>query len=160
VRASDQFISHRESTNTKTIMAGYPWFGDWGRDTMFSLLGCCISTKRHEDTKDIFRTFIKYLNKGLMPNLFPEGKNEPLYNTVDASLLFVYALYEYYISSDDLDFIRDEGYSAVLDIIKWYKEGTDFAIYMDNDSLIHAGEGYAQVTWMDVRYENILPTAR
>lgn len=160
VRASDQFISHRESTNSKTIMAGYPWFGDWGRDTMFSLLGCCISTKRYEDAKDIFRTFIKYLDKGLMPNLFPEGENDPLYNTVDASLLFIYALYEYYISSSDLDFIRDEGYSAVLDIIKWYKEGTDFAIYMDEDSLIHAGEGYEQVTWMDVRYENILPTAR
>lgn len=160
VRASDQFISHRDSTNSKTIIAGYPWFGDWGRDTMFSLLGCCISTKRYEDAKDIFRTFIKYLNKGLMPNLFPEGENDPIYNTVDASLLFIYALYEYYISSGDLDFILDEGYSSVLDIIKWYKEGTDFAIFMDEDALIHAGEGYDQVTWMDVRYENILPTAR
>ncbi|VYT96903.1 glycogen debranching protein [Clostridium tertium] len=160
VRASDQFISHRESTNAKTIMAGYPWFGDWGRDTMFSLLGCCISTKRCDDAKDIFRTFIRYLDKGLMPNLFPEGENEPLYNTVDASLLYIYALYEYYISSGDLDFVRNEGYSAVLEIIKWYKNGTDFAIYMDEDSLIHAGEGYAQVTWMDVRYDDILPTAR
>lgn len=160
VRASDQFISYRESTNSKTIMAGYPWFGDWGRDTMFSLLGCCISTKRYEDTKDILRTFIKYLDKGLMPNLFPEGENEPLYNTVDASLLFIYALYEYYISSGDLDFILNEGYSAVLEIIEYYKNGTRFSIYMDEDFLIHAGEGYDQVTWMDVRYDNILPTAR
>lgn len=160
VRASDQFISYRESTNSKTILAGYPWFEDWGRDTMFALLGSTISTNRFEDSKDIFRTFILHLNRGLMPNLFPEGENAPLYNTVDASLLFIYAVYEYYKKSDDINFIKDEAFSAILEIIDWYKKGTDFNIYMDDDFLIHAGEGFDQVTWMDVRFNNILPTAR
>lgn len=159
-RASDQFISDRESTNAKTILAGFPWFEDWGRDTMFAVLGSCISTKRFDDTKAIFRTFIKHLNKGLMPNLFPEGKNKPLYNTVDASLLFIYALYEYYVASGDIDFVKNEGLNAVFEIINWYKKGTDFNIYMDSDCLINAGENFDQVTWMDIRYDNILPTAR
>ncbi|WP_300382815.1 amylo-alpha-1,6-glucosidase [Clostridium sp.] len=160
VRATDQFISYRDSTNSKTILAGYPWFEDWGRDTMFSVLGSCISTRRFHDAKDIFRTFIKHLNKGLMPNLFPEGGIDPMYNTVDASLLYIYALYEYYNASGDLDFIKNEGFAPVLDIIKWYKKGTDFNIYMDEDYLINAGEGFSQVTWMDVRYNEILPTSR
>lgn len=160
VRASDQFLSHRESTNGLTILAGYPWFEDWGRDTMFSVLGSCISTNRFNEAKDIFRTFIRYINKGLMPNIFPEGGIEPLYNTVDASLLYIYALYEYYISSNDIEFIKDECYESIQDIISWYKKGTDFNIYMDDDYLIHAGQGFDQVTWMDVRFGEILPTAR
>lgn len=160
VRASDQFISNRVSTKAKTILAGFPWFEDWGRDTMFAVLGSCISTKRYEDAKDIFRTFIKYLNKGLMPNIFPEGGIEPLYNTVDASLLYIYAIYEYYIASGDLEFVENEAFSPILDIISWYKKGTDFNIYMDSDYLIHAGKDFYQVTWMDVRFNDILPTAR
>lgn len=160
VRASDQFISHRESTNAKTIMAGYPWFTDWGRDTMFAVLGSCISTKRYEDAREIFKTFIAHIDKGLMPNLFPEGTNNPMYNTVDASLLYIYAIYEYYIASGDLDFVRDLAFEPMLEIIHWYKKGTDFNIYMDDDYLIYAGQGYDQVTWMDVRFEEILPTAR
>ncbi|PRR82170.1 amylo-alpha-1,6-glucosidase [Clostridium vincentii] len=160
VRASDQFIITRTSTNSKTILAGYPWFEDWGRDTMFAVLGSCIGTKRYDDAKNIFRTFIKYLDKGLMPNIFPEGIIKPLYNTADASLLYVYALYEYYLASGDISFVETEGFTPVLEIIKWYKKGTDFNIYMDKDSLIHAGEGLHQVTWMDVRFGEILPTAR
>lgn len=160
VRASDQFISERVSTNAKTILAGYPWFEDWGRDTMFAVLGSCIATKKFDDAKDIFRTFIKYINKGLMPNLFPEGDIEPLYNTVDASLLYIYAVYEYYQASKDIDFIKNEAFNPILDIIKWYKQGTDFNIHMDDDYLIEAGEGLHQVTWMDVRFGEILPTAR
>ena len=160
VRASDQFISKRESTNAKTILAGYPWFEDWGRDTMFAILGSCISTRRFDDAKDIFRTFIKYTDKGLMPNLFPEGDKAPLYNTVDASLLYIYAIYEYYMESNDLEFIKNEAFDTIIDIINWYVQGTDFDIYMDTDSLIHAGSGYDQVTWMDVRFDTILPTPR
>lgn len=160
VRASDAFLSERVSTNGKTILAGYPWFEDWGRDTMFGILGGCISTKRFNEGKDIFKTFIKHLRGGLMPNLFPEGGKKPMYNTVDASLLFVYALYEYYKESNDIDFIKEYGYPTILEIIKAYRKGTDFNIYMDEDGLINAGQGYDQVTWMDVRYNNILPTAR
>ncbi|MGL5577329.1 MAG: amylo-alpha-1,6-glucosidase [Sarcina sp.] len=159
-RACDQFICERDSTSAKTVIAGYPWFEDWGRDTMFAILGSCISTKRFEDAKNIFRSFMKYSKNGLMPNLFPEGDKVPLYNTVDAALLYVFAVYEYYKESNDLDFIKNEAYDSILDILSWYKKGTDFDIYMDDDYLIHAGSGYDQVTWMDVRFETILPTPR
>lgn len=159
VKSADQFLVDRESTNGKTLMAGYPFFADWGRDTMIAMVGCCISTRRFDEAKSIFRTFMKYCDKGLMPNMFPEGGHEPLYNTVDASLLFVCAIYEYYIESQDIDFVK-EAYPVMEDIIKWYKKGTDFHIKMDIDGLISAGSGLEQVTWMDVRYEDILPTPR
>ncbi len=159
VKAADQFIVRRESTDGKSIIAGYPFFGDWGRDTMIALPGCCISTGRYEDAKSIFRTFMKYCHKGIMPNMFPEGENPPMYNTVDASLLFIAAVYEYYLRSGDLDFVR-EAWGTMEDIIKWYQNGTDFHIRMEEDGLICAGAGLEQVTWMDVRYQDILPTPR
>lgn len=159
VFSADQFIVQRESTGGKSIMAGYPFFADWGRDTMIAMVGCCISTRRFEDAKDIFRTFMKYCNKGLMPNMFPEGGNDPIYNTVDASLLYVAAVYEYYMESKDTEFIK-EAYPVIKEILEWYKTGTDFHIKMDEDYLIQAGSGLEQVTWMDVRFEEILPTPR
>lgn len=159
VKSADQFIVDRESTGGKSIMAGYPFFADWGRDTMIAMVGLSISTRRFEDAKNIFRTFIKYCSKGLMPNMFPEGGNEPLYNTVDASLLFIGALYEYYLESSDLEFVR-EAYPIMQDIIAWYRKGTDYHIRMEEDGLIAAGNGLEQVTWMDVRFGDILPTPR
>lgn len=159
VRSADQFIVHRESTGGKSIIAGYPFFADWGRDTMIAMVGCCISTRRFEDAKSIFRTFMKYCHKGLMPNMFPEGGNDPWYNTVDAALLFIGAVYEYYLESGDLHFVR-EAYPVMEDIITWYRKGTDFHIRMAEDGLIEAGSGLEQVTWMDVRFGDILPTPR
>lgn len=159
VKSADQFIVDRESTGGKSIMAGYPFFADWGRDTMIAMVGLSISTRRFEDAKNIFRTFIKYCSKGLMPNMFPEGGNEPLYNTVDASLLFIGAVYEYYLESSDLEFVR-EAYPIMQDIIAWYRKGTDYHIRMEEDGLIAAGNGLEQVTWMDVRFGDILPTPR
>ena len=159
VRASDQFICKRESTNSLTIIAGYPFFADWGRDTMFALEGCCIATNRYEDAKNIFRTFIKYLKNGIMPNLFPEGENKPLYNTVDASLLFIQSIYTYYNATKDIDFIK-EVYPYIISIIENYIKGTYYDIKMDNDYLIKAGSGFNQLTWMDVRYGDELPTPR
>ena len=94
-----------------------------------------------------------------MPNLFPEGTQKPWYNTVDAALLFILAVYEYEKKSKDSDFVR-KAYPVMKDIIHWYQQGTDFNIHMDEDGLIVAGSGYDQVTWMDVRVENILPTPR
>lgn len=159
VKSADQFIVERESTEGKSIMAGYPFFADWGRDTMIAMVGCCISTRRFEDAKSIFRTFMKYCKNGLMPNMFPEGGNEPIYNTVDASLLFVGAVYEYYQESEDVAFVK-EALPIMVDIMEWYQKGTDFHIRMCSDGLIEAGSGLEQVTWMDVRYGDILPTPR
>lgn len=159
IKSANQFIVNRESTKGKSIIAGYPFFEDWGRDTMIALNGCCIATNRFEDAKNILRTFMYYCKNGIMPNLFPEGNNEALYNTVDASLLFINAVYEYYKSSNDMEFIK-EAYSVMQEIIRYYKNGTDFDIKMDDDFLIQAGSGYNQLTWMDVRINDILPTPR
>lgn len=159
VKSANQFIVNRESTKGKSIIAGYPFFEDWGRDTMIALSGCCIATKQFEDAKSIFRTFIHYCKNGIMPNLFPEGENEAMYNTVDASLLFINTVYEYYKDSNDIEFVK-EAYPVMQDIINFYINGTDYDISMDKDGLIKAGSGYDQVTWMDVRIDNILPTPR
>lgn len=156
---ADQFISYRESTAGQTILAGFPYFEDWGRDTMIALPGCCLATGQYDTAKSILRTFMAYCRKGLMPNLFPEGKKEPWYNTVDAALLFILAVYEYYERTKDLVFV-ESAYPVMRDIITWYQKGTDFEIQMDEDGLIRAGNGYDQVTWMDVRVEDILPTPR
>lgn len=159
VKSADQFLVERDSTRGKTLMAGYPFFADWGRDTMISMIGCCIATRRFEEAKSIFYTFMHYEDKGLMPNMFPEGGHDPLYNTVDASLLFIGAVYEYYLVSNDLKFVK-EAYPVMEDIIEWYQRGTDYHIKMDYDGLIMAGSGLEQVTWMDVRFGDILPTPR
>ncbi len=160
VRAADAYVAHRDSTDGKTILAGYPFFEDWGRDTMIALTGCTLSTKQFGTAKSILRTFMKYCRKGIMPNLFPEGGDEPMYNTVDASLLFINAVYEYYKVSGDKAFVA-EAMPVIEDIIQWYMKGTDFAICMDEiTGLMKAGSGLWQVTWMDVRVNDILPTPR
>lgn len=159
VRSADAYITYRESTGGKSILAGFPFFEDWGRDTMIALTGCTISTKQYDTAKSILRTFMRYCNKGIMPNLFPEGKDAPMYNTVDASLLFVNAVYEYYRASEDVSFVR-EALPTINSIIEWYMKGTDFHIKMDSDGLIMAGSDLEQLTWMDVRVNDILPTPR
>ena len=159
VRGADQFVVGRDSTKGKTIVAGYPFFADWGRDTMIALTGCCLSTGRFEDAKNIFLTFMKHCRRGLMPNMFPENGKPPIYNTADASLLFIGAVYEYFLRTEDVDFIK-EAFLVIEDIINWYKKGTDFHIFMDGDGLISAGADMEQVTWMDVRCGDILPTPR
>ena len=159
VRSANQFIARRESTNGKTILAGFPFFEDWGRDTMIALAGCCISTRQYEDARSILRTFSRYCKDGLMPNLFPEGENQPYYNTVDAALLFINAVYLYYKKSGDLELV-DEMWNCMTEIIKHYEKGTHYGIHMDSDGLIMAGQGLDQVTWMDVRVGEILPTPR
>ena len=159
VKSASQFISRRESTEGSTILAGYPFFEDWGRDTMIALPGVCISTGQYETAKEILRTFAVHERRGLMPNLFPEGGNEPLYNTVDAALLFINCVYLYYQAAGDRAFVQ-EMYPVMERIIKAYREGTDYGIHMDEDGLIQSGEGLWQVTWMDVRVGDILPTPR
>ena len=159
VLAADAFVVDRDSTGGKTILAGYPFFGDWGRDTMIAVMGCCIATGRKEDTENIFRSFMKYMRKGIMPNMFPEGDAAPMYNTADASLLFIYAVQMYFDQFGDLDFVR-EAYPKMKEIVEWYKKGTDFHIRMEDDGLISAGKDLEQVTWMDIRIQDVLPTPR
>ena len=159
VKSAAQFVSERASTEGKTILAGFPFFEDWGRDTMIALPGVCLSTGQYDTAKDILRTFAAYEKDGLMPNLFPEGENEPLYNTVDAALLFINCVWLYYEKTEDGDFVR-EMYPVMERIIKAYRTGTEYGIHMDGDGLIMAGQGLDQVTWMDVRIGDILPTPR
>ncbi len=159
VKSARQFVSKRESTGGDTILAGYPFFEDWGRDTMIALPGICISTGQFETAKQILRTFAQNERDGLMPNLFPEGGNEPMYNTVDAALLFINCVYLYYEATKDMAFVR-EVYPVMERIMAGYQKGTQFGIHMDADGLICAGEGLSQVTWMDVRVGEILPTPR
>ena len=159
VCGADKFLSKRESTDGLTILAGFPFFEDWGRDTMIALPGICISTGRFESVKSILRTFAFYEKDGLMPNLFPEGENEPLYNTVDAALLFINCVWLYYEKTQDIKFV-EEMYLLMQRIISGYERGTNFNIHMEEDGLISAGAGLDQVTWMDVRVGEILPTPR
>lgn len=159
VYTADKFVTDRASTSGKTILAGYSFFGDWGRDTMIAMLGCTIAVGQYETSKSIFRTFMKYCHKGIMPNLFPEGEAEPMYNTVDASLLFINAVYEYIKVADDMAFL-EEAYPVMQDILHWYRIGTDYHIRMDEDGLIMAGAETEQLTWMDVRIDDFLPTPR
>lgn len=159
VLAADAYIARRDSTNGKTILAGYPLFSDWGRDTMISLPGCCLSTARYEDAKSILRTFMAYEKDGLVPNLFPEGETKPMYNTVDAALLLIDAVWQYHRRSGDDAFVV-EAWPVMQSIIANYKKGTHHSISMDTDGLIRAGGGLDQVTWMDVCVNGILPTPR
>jgi predicted glycogen debranching enzyme len=158
-KSADQFIAKRESTDGKTILAGFPFFEDWGRDTMIALSGCCIATKQYETVRSILTTFMTYCKNGLMPNLFPEGQQDPLYNTVDAALLFINAVYLYVEASGDRTFLK-KALPVMEEIVYHYKQGTDYGIVMEEDGLIRAGAGLDQVTWMDVRVGEILPTPR
>ena len=159
VLAADAYIARRDSTDGKTILAGYPLFSDWGRDTMISLPGCTLSTGRYEDAKSILRTFLAYERNGLVPNLFPEGESKPMYNTVDAALLLIDAVWQYHSRTGDDAFVK-EAWPVMERIIHFYKNGTDHSISMDTDGLIRAGGGLDQVTWMDVCVNGILPTPR
>ena len=107
VLAADDYIVRRESTNGKTILAGYPLFSDWGRDTMIALSGCCLTTGRFEDAKSILRTFMAYEKDGLVPNLFPEGESKPMYNTVDAALLLIDSVWQYVTRTGDMEFVEE-----------------------------------------------------
>ncbi len=160
VRACDQFVVNRASTQAATIIAGYPFFTDWGRDTMIALLGCTLATNQWATAKQMFKTFIKYERRGLLPNIFPEQGQEPRYNTVDASLLFVVSLYHYYQATNDLNFIKNEAYPTLQNIFTYYKNGTDHHITMLANGLISAGSGLEQLTWMDVCFDGTLPTPR
>ncbi|MBE5875633.1 MAG: glycogen debranching protein [Lachnospiraceae bacterium] len=157
--SADSYIVNRDSTMGKSIIAGYPFFEDWGRDTMIALNGVTMVTGRFEECKSILRTFAKYMKDGLLPNLFPEGDIEPMYNSIDAPLLFVNAVYEYMEFSNDEEFLY-EIWQYLVQVMDSYMKGTNFGIRMDEDYLIKGGSGLQQLTWMDVRVGDYLPTPR
>lgn len=157
--ATDNYLVDRKSTGEKTIIAGYPFFGDWGRDTFWAFNGVCLQTNRFAEAKSILRSFISYEQNGLIPNMFPEADEYPFYNSVDAPLLFINSVYEYYLATSDKQFL-EEVKPTIENMINSYINGTDYHIKMDDDGLITSGADLEQLTWMDVRFDTILPTPR
>lgn len=163
VLASDQFLTYRESAKMMTVLAGLPWFTDWGRDTMIAFTGLTLCTKRFKEAEEILLTFARYIRHGIVPNMFPDDNMPPLYNTVDASLWYFYAVYQYlhYNPAAEAEaFVKEQIFPHLKEIISAYEKGTDFSIYMEDDGLIHAGSGLDQITWMDVRVGDWVATPR
>lgn len=163
--ATNEVLSYRESTGLTTVLAGLPWFTDWGRDTMIAFTGSVLSTGRFKKAEEILLTFAQYVEPemGMVPNMFPDNGQDPLYNTVDGSLWYYYAVHkylEYNNTPEAHTFIQEKIYPALKNICAAYQRGTDFSIYMEEDGLIHAGSGTDQVTWMDVRVGDWVVTPR
>jgi len=172
VLAADQFIirpagriqdaarAQASGDEIRTVIAGYHWFTDWGRDTMISLEGLTLTTQRYTEAGWILRTFAHYIRDGLIPNLFPEGKNEGLYHTADATLWFFHALDRYVELSEDRDTLRSL-LPKLLDIVEHHLRGTRFGIGVDpRDGLLKEGAPGYQLTWMDAKVEDWVVTPR
>jgi predicted glycogen debranching enzyme len=163
VLTADQFIVDRsvpDVPNGKTIIAGYPWFGDWGRDTMISIPGLTIATGRPEIARSILLTFAKYVDRGMLPNRFPDAGEVPEYNTVDATLWYFEAIRSYYDATADDDLLA-ELFPVLADIIDWHCRGTRYNIHLDaSDGLLYAGETGVQLTWMDAKVGDWVVTPR
>ncbi len=159
--AADTFIVRRKSTNAKTIIAGYHWFADWGRDSMISLPGLTLVTKREEEAKEIIRTFLSYLSEGLIPNIFPEsGSIESLeYNSIDAPLWLINSCFRLYSETRAMEFIS-EVYPKLNEIIRSYAKGTKHGIRLDSDGLIQGADEKLALTWMDAKIDGIPVTPR
>lgn len=163
--STDSFIVQRSCvqdqviTHGKTAIAGYHWFGDWGRDTMIALPGLCLTTRRYAEAAAIFRTFATARRRGLLPNLFLDSGEGEAYNAVDASLWYLYAVDQYYRETADKALIT-ELRPALEEIITYYRAGTDFGIHMDTDGLITTDAPGWQLTWMDAKVENWVVTPR
>ena len=157
---ADKFIVYRKSTDAKTVIAGYPWFTDWGRDTMIALSGLTLATKRFEDAKQILCTFACYVKHGLVPNMFPDEGQEPAYNSVDAALWYFEAVNKYLQYTGDREFVLDNLYESLQQIVHSYMTGTLYNIGMDTDGLIQAGDEATQLTWMDAKVGSWVVTPR
>jgi predicted glycogen debranching enzyme len=143
-----------------TVIAGYPWFGDWGRDTMIALPGLMLATRRYGEAAAVLRTYSHYVDQGMVPNRFPESGETPEYNTVDATLWFFVALWSYVRETDDLA-LAGELYPLLVDIVNWHVRGTRYGIQVDPvDGLLRAGVPGTQLTWMDAKVEDWVVTPR
>lgn len=161
--AADQFIVERHRKGAaagKTVIAGYPWFGDWGRDTMIALPGLTLALPRHEIAAAILRTFAAHVSEGMLPNRFPDGGELPEYNTVDATLWFFHAIDQYGRYSGDTT-LASELYPVLVDVIEWHRRGTRYGIQVDaTDGLLASGEDGVQLTWMDAKVGDWVVTPR
>jgi predicted glycogen debranching enzyme len=156
--AADQFIVGRQ--DGLTVIAGYPWFGDWGRDTMIALPGLTLATGRPEIAASILRTFAAFVSDGLLPNRFPDGAEAPEYNTVDATLWYFVAIDEYVRASGDRKLL-EQLFPALRSIVRWHQRGTRHGIRVDErDGLLRAGEDGVQLTWMDAKIGDWVVTPR
>ncbi len=172
IQAADDFVVRRPAREAgpdgtpaaparTSIIAGYPWFADWGRDAMISLPGLLLVPGRFEEARDVLLTFANNRRGGLIPNLFDDYTGEAHYNTVDASLWFVHAACMYRAQSDDAITFKNELLPACLDVVSHYRKGTAYGIAMDeSDGLIMAGDASTQLTWMDAKRDGIAFTPR
>lgn len=156
--AADQFIAAREGG--ETVIAGYHWFADWGRDTMISLPGLTLGNRRWDVAKDVLAQFAAHVDQGMLPNRFPDAGEVPEYNTVDATLWFFEAVRSYLQYTDDFEFVRTSLYPVLRDIIDWHVRGTRYQIHVDNDGLLYSGEPGVQLTWMDAKVGDWVVTPR
>jgi len=167
--AADQFIVTRNRQSaTKptghetraTILAGYPWFADWGRDAFIALPGLMLATHRFDEAKDVLTTFAAAVDHGMVPNRFDDRTNTACFNSVDASLWFINAAFQYLNTTNDSKTFAQELLPAIRWIIDSYNNGTLFGIHADNDGLITAGNNGTQLTWMDAKYDGVAFTPR
>lgn len=150
----------KKNESIANIIAGYHWFADWGRDTMVSIPGICLTTGRYEDAKNIFLSYLKYRSMGMIPNKFPRENEIPEYNSVDASLWCINAIYLYWRLSGDSKTVTETLLPIIEEIISCYMKGTRYNIHMDSDGLLYAGEEGLQLTWMDVKIGEWVVTQR
>ncbi len=144
----------------QTVVAGYPWFADWGRDTFIALPGLCLVTGRYDVARQVIEAFASYVSQGMLPNRFPDIGEQPEYNTIDASLWFVHAVDRYLHYSHDLAGVRAVAWPAIKQILDGYRQGTRFGICLDQDGLITGGVDGVQLTWMDVKIGDWVVTPR
>jgi len=159
--AADQFVVRR-ADGRPTVIAGYPWFTDWGRDTMISLPGLLLARGRLAEAREVLRGFLAHVDRGLIPNAFPDRPGvKPEYNTVDATLWMFQAVHAYVQASGDARFLREEFYPAAKEIVRWHRQGTHHGIKVDPaDELLAAGAPGVQLTWMDARVGDRVITPR
>ncbi|TAK41071.1 MAG: glycogen debranching protein [Saprospiraceae bacterium] len=158
--AAAQFVVWRASTESYSLLAGYHWFTDWGRDTMIAMRGLTIATGRQKVSRSILQTFFSSLSEGMLPNRFPDFAGEKVeYNTIDATLWLFVALWEYHRKFGDWAFI-EENFDHLTDIIQWHLRGTRYGIHVTEEGFLYGGEGIAQLTWMDARIGDHVVTPR
>lgn len=163
ITATDNFIVNRPSFGLHSIIAGYPWFLDWGRDSLISFEGLLLITKRYEIAKEVLLTMVRDIKYGLVPNGYSGFDNRPLYNSADSSLLLFEQVQKYIDYTGDLNFVKDNLYEKLKDIIENYEKGIDIDdnnIFLDEDYLISSGTEKTQNTWMDAKYDGIAITPR